>query len=262
MIEFVKKLALSAGALALSDRSHMLAGNIHCKGNVKDLVTDTDRRVENFIVSALKERFPGYGIFGEESGKNDEGCEYCWVIDPIDGTTSFVHGSPNWSVSIALFHHEQPVLGVVYAPVYDELYYAEKGKGAFCNGVKIHVTDIGNIPEAVVAIGFYCLRDNWKEENNLKFLNRIAPNVCDIRKHGSAALDFCFVARGRQEAYWELALQPYDFGAGWVILTEAGGRVSDLYGGDNFPQYGIICSNGVIHDKMLEYFTDYQHLCR
>ena len=261
MIEFVKKLALGAGALALSDRSRMISGNIHCKGNIKDLVTDTDRRVENFIVSALKERFPDYGTYGEESGKSNESSEFCWVIDPIDGTASFVHNSPNWSISIALFQNGLPVLGVVYAPVYDELYYAEKGKGAFCNGVKIEVSGIETISEAIVAAGFYCLRANWEKENNLKFFNRIAPDVCDIRKNGSAALDFCFVARGREEAYWELALQPYDYGAGWLILTEAGGRVSDLYGGNDFPGCGIICSNGVIHEKMLKYFTDYQHLC-
>ena len=262
MIEFAKNLAVNAGTLALSERRNMDAANIHRKSNVRDLVTDTDRHVENFIVNAIKNRFPDHDIYGEETGSDRHGSDYCWIIDPIDGTSSFVHNSFNWCVSIALFYKGKPEIGVVYAPMMGDLYYASRGNGAFCNGVKINVSAISEMCDAIVGVGLFCLRAGWKEENNLKFISRIAPELCDLRKNGSAALDMCFVARGLQEGFWELSLETYDFAAAWLILTEAGGVLTDLYGGENFPQHGIICSNGVLHDKLLSCFTDYQHLRR
>jgi len=262
MLEFLKELAKQAGAIAYADLLQLKTSNIHSKGNVLDLVTDTDRKVENFITSALREHFPDYGIFGEENGKSNADREYCFVIDPIDGTASFVHHLPNWCISIGLFHNGKSVAGVIYQPVMDNLFYAEKGKGAYCNGVALHVTQHANLEDCIVGTGFSCLRAQWREENNLKYFSAIAPLVSDIRKYGSAALDCCLVASGSLDAFWELYLQPYDVAAGIIILQEAGGKVTDLKGGHSFPAYGVMATNGVLHDKMLSFFTDYRHLQR
>lgn len=262
MIEFVKSVAVRAGKLALYEQSCMNSSNIHRKDTDKDLVTDADRKVEQFIISELKKSYPDFDVLGEESGMSANKSEYCWIIDPIDGTTSFAHGFPQWSVSIGLHRNGEPLLGVVYAPVFDELYYAEAGRGAYCNGVRLTVSKRDKLIDSIATFGIFCVRAGWTEEENMKFASRLAPQLCDIRKCGSAALDFCYIARGIGDAYWELSLMPYDFAAGMLIVTEAGGRVSDLYGGDEFPQKGIICTNGLIHEQMLANFYDFQNLRR
>ena len=260
MIEFVKQTAIRAGLFALSEQRRLDTSAIYSKETAKDLVTDTDRAVEQLIVSELEKRFPGYGIYGEEFGHSNTNSEYCWLIDPIDGTASFIHGLPNWAISIGLHKNGVPVLGVVYSPVMNKLYYAETGKGSWCNGEKLSVSPYQKLSDVIVSTGIACIRSEWTEENNLKFLSRIAPKVVDFRKYGSAALDCCSVASGQLGAYWELKLEPYDYGAGELIVTEAGGRVSDLYGKNNYPEHGIIFTNSSIHDEILQEFYDYKAL--
>ena len=262
MMEFIKLLAKQAGLLALADGSKLQSANIHAKATARDLVTDTDRKVEEFIITELKKRFPEYGIYGEESGKDRSDREYCFVIDPIDGTTSFIHGLPNWSVSIGLARNGKPVAGTVYQPTTGNLYYAEEGKGSFLNGMRIHVSERTDLDDCVLSTGFACLRARWKEETNLKFVARIAPDISDIRKYGSAALDCCYTASAAVDGFWELDLKPYDIAAGTIIVREAGGVVTDLYGGDKFPGCGYMCTNGKIHEKLLKYFYDYKNLKR
>ena len=260
MIEFVKQTAIRAGLFALSEQRRLDTSAIYSKETAKDLVTDTDRAVEQLIVSELEKRFPGYGIYGEEFGHSNTNSEYCWLIDPIDGTASFIHGLPNWAISIGLHKNGVPVLGVVYSPVMNKLYYAETGKGSWCNGEKLSVSPYQKLSDVIDSTGIACIRSEWTEENNLKFLSRIAPKVVDFRKYGSAALDCCSVASGQLGAYWELKLEPYDYGAGELIVTEAGGRVSDLYGKNNYPEHGIIFTNSSIHDEILQEFYDYKAL--
>ena len=262
MMEFIKRLAKQAGLIALADSAGLQSANIHTKETARDLVTDTDRKVEQFIISELEKRFPDCGIYGEESGKEHAEREYCFVIDPIDGTTSFIHGLDNWSVSIGLARNGKPVAGAVYQPTTDRLYYAEEGKGSFLNGMHIHVSKRSDLGDCVLSTGFACLRARWKEETNLKFVARIAPDISDIRKYGSAALDCCMTASGAADGFWELDLQPYDISAGVVIVREAGGVVTDLYGGEEFPGRGFMCTNGKIHEKLLGYFGDYKNLRR
>jgi len=262
MIEFLKQLARQAGAIALADGTKLQRGNIHTKATARDLVTDTDRKVEEFIISGLKKHFPEYGIFGEESGMDHIEREHCFVIDPIDGTASFVHGLPNWCVSIGVVHDRRPIAGVVYQPATDDLYYAEAGKGSFVNGIRIHVSDRADLGDCILSTGFACLRAQWKEENNLKFVSRIAPNINDIRAHGSAALDCCLTARGAVDGFWELCLAPYDVAAGAAVLREADGVVTDLFGQDGWPACGILCTNGKIHEKLLDFFHDFKNLKR
>ena len=262
MMEFIKRLAKQAGALALADGMRLDSSGIHTKETARDLVTDTDRKVEQFIITELKKRFPEFGIYGEESGRDHSEREYCFVIDPIDGTTSFIRGLPNWCVSIGLARNGKSVAGAVYQPTTGDLYCAEEGKGSYLNGMRLRVSEHSEIGECVLTTGFACLRAQFQEENNLKFVARIAPELTDLRKYGSAALDCCMTASGATDGFWELYLQPYDVAAGTVIIREAGGVVTDLYGGDGFPGRGFIATNGRIHEKLLKYFYDYKNLRR
>ena len=205
MIEFLKQLAVQAGTMALAD-SKTLTGDHVQKKSMLDLVTDTDRKVEAFITGELAKRFPDCGIYGEEYGKNHADREYCFVIDPIDGTASFIHGLPNWCVSIGLVRQGRSVAGVVYQPVTGDLYYAEEGKGSYVNGILLQASSRTELMDCIMSTGFYCLRAQWREENNLNFFARIAPELADIRKYGSAALDLCFTARGIIDGNWELRL--------------------------------------------------------
>ena len=261
MMEFLKKLAKQAGAMALADQATLSGSNVHNK-SLLDLVTDTDRKVEAFITEALAKKFPEYGIYGEEYGKSHADREYCFVIDPIDGTASFIHGLPNWAISIGLMRNGRSVAGVIYQPVTDDLYYAAEGQGSFVNGIRMQVSGRSELCESILSTGFYCLRAQWKEENNLKFFSRIAPRLADIRKYGSAALDLCMTARGVIEGNWELKLETYDMAAGVIIAREAGAVVTDLLGGEAFPEKGILATNGRIHEKLLSCFYDFKALNR
>lgn len=262
MMEKLKSIAYQAGKIALADMVLLEEKNIHKKSTVLDLVTDTDKKVEDFIISRLKQHFPSYGIYGEETGKDHADSEYCFIIDPIDGTASFVHGLPNWGVSIGLARNGKSIAGVIYQPVMDKLYYAEEGKGAFCNGRRLSASHRSTLADAIAVTGFFCLRAGWKEENNLKYFTRIAPHLNDIRKFGSAAVDCCKVAEGIIDFYWELFLAPYDMAAGVIIASEAGALVTDLHGGEDYPDMGLLISNKPLQKEVLKFFTDFQALHR
>ncbi len=252
MLNFIENLAKEAGIMAQNQRKHLSSAGIHFK-NERDIVTDVDRQVENFIKTKIAESFPDHAILAEESGVSKEhDSEFLWIIDPIDGTTSFVHDMPIYSVSIGLHRNGKPYAGVIYAPRLGELYSAELGKGATLNGTPIHVSTRDSLVNCLAETGFACLRAGLKE-NNLKHFCRIAPQLRGIRRDGSAALDMAFVAAGRVDFFWEMFLQPYDIAAGEIIVQEAGGRITDFQGGNDYPLgHGIVVSNGIIHDRVLE----------
>lgn len=259
MLEFISDLAQQGGEMAASLRKKMGSDSsgITSKATSRDVVTEADRAVENFVIGKIRQRFPEHGIYGEESGHIHSGSPYCWVIDPIDGTASYIHNQPGYSISIALQYQGRSQYAAIYCPVLHELYAAERGKGAFCNGEKIHVCDHGTLAESHVSTGFSCLRAGWKNHNNLPYFCEIAKEAREVRRYGSAALDMCFVAKGRVDAFWELNLQLYDIAAGVLIVSEAGGQVSDLCGGEDWPKQGMLASNKTLHAKMLEFFTGY-----
>lgn len=250
MISFVTQLARQAGQICLKDRATLTSGNVMFK-NPKDLVTETDQRVETFLLDALSHRYPDDGILGEETGTTQGASARRWIIDPIDGTTSFVHNQPFYGISIALEAEGEIILGVVYAPVLDQMFYAEKGKGAFLNDTPIRISGTKKLDQAVMATGFACLRAG-RPDNNLARFNRIVPKLRDIRRYGSAALDLCYTACGRLDGYWEMNLNIYDIAAGVVILKEAGGVVSDFSGENHFPENGIVSANPHLHPLLLE----------
>ena len=254
MLDFICETALMAGALAKAGRERLTAALIHVKDTPTDMVTDIDREVERFIIDRVRAKFPDHGFIGEETGRSGAEKEFCWIIDPIDGTTSFIHDFPFWAVSVALYRRGEPYAGAVFAPALGELFAAEKGRGATLNGRPIRVSDCGDIGSSLLGTGFACVRAQVKPDN-FDYIRPIAYAAQGFRRCGSASLGLCYTAVGRFEAYWEVLLNIYDIAAGALIVTEAGGRVSDLAGGGAYPEKGILASNGALHDVLLGYFA-------
>jgi len=224
---------------------------ISYKGDI-NLVTEMDMRSERAVVETILASFPGHGIIAEEetSIRNESG--YRWIIDPLDGTTNYAHGYPCFSVSIALEHEGDVIAGVVYDPMRDELFAARKGKGASLNGRQIRVTAVDTLIKSLLATGFPYDR-KVSEKNNMDYFHELLMASQEVRRDGSAALDLCYVASGRFDGFWELKLKPWDVAAGSLIVTEAGGMVSD-FSGRRFSLHDeeILATNGRIHHPMIE----------
>ena len=253
MHDFLKNTIVQAGDICLAEQGDVTLQDLQFKTR-KDLVTATDKRVETFIVDRIQDRFPDHGIWGEETGKKNADSEFCWIIDPIDGTTSFYHGQPYYAVSIALKKRREIISGAVYAPALGQLFHARKNEGAWLNGRPIRVSDTASLTDAVMATGFACLRSG-AEPNNLVHFNRIVPLLRDIRRCGSAAVDLCYVAAGKLDGFWERNLNLYDVAAGVLMVTEAGGVVTDFAGGTGFPENGIVAANPVMADVLRTHLT-------
>lgn len=252
VLDFMMSLARTAGEICLQEAEAMDEGRVEYKG-IRDLVTPVDRKVEDFLRTEIGKRFPDHAIVGEERGNSLSGSDSCWVIDPIDGTTSYVHGLPGYSVSIALQRGGRTVAGVVYAPVLNQMFTAEQAKGACLNGSGISVSRRHTLIQAVLATGFACIRDG-RADNDFSLLKRILAQVRDIRRHGSAALDLAWVAAGKMDGYWEQCLKLHDIAAGVLLVTEAGGRVCDFMGGEEYPEHGLVATNGRIGVELLRLF--------
>lgn len=215
------------------------------------LVTEVDKLSEALISQTIKSRFPSHDILAEEGGRTEKRSGYLWIIDPLDGTTNYAHTYPIFSVSIALEVEGVVGLGVVYDPMRDELFSAELGKGAYLNGLRIKVSATETVAESLLDTGF-THENEWMVDENLRHFANFIPRAQGVRRDGSAALDFCYVACGRYDGFWELGLNPWDVAAGYLILEEADGRVTDFSGG-KFDIYGkeTLGTNGVIHDEMI-----------
>jgi myo-inositol-1(or 4)-monophosphatase len=247
MKTFLNDMITQAGAIALEYKARLSEVRVDRKSS-KDLVTEADVAVEHYLVEQIKQRYPDHAIVGEETGTHAGGA-YRWIIDPIDGTTSFVHDQPFFSISIALEKDGELVLAAVNAPVLGELFMAEKGRGATLNGKPIHVSQADRLSDCVIGTGFACLRANL-QHNNLPYFNRIAPIARGVRRFGSAAIDLAYVACGRLDGFWELYLQIYDVAAGRLILTEAGGTYSDFAGKTDNILSENLATNGKIHPEL------------
>ncbi len=229
-------------------------GNRHTiefKG-IANLVTEMDRQSEEFLLSAIRQRFPEHTIIAEESGLSRGNDESCWFIDPLDGTTNYAHGLPIFSVSIAYKSQGEMRLGVVYDPSRDECFYAERGGGAWLNGTPLHVSDCQELRHALLVTGFPY--EIMKQPNdNIENFRRFSFQAQAVRRLGSAALDLCYVAAGRFDGYWELALKPWDVAAGALITQEAGGLITDMEGGNGWltPPNSLIGANPALHPQIL-----------
>ncbi|MBS0615510.1 MAG: inositol monophosphatase [Verrucomicrobia bacterium] len=198
------------------------------KSGKHNLVTEYDHASEKIIIETILKAFPSHGILAEESGPSKTG-EILWIIDPLDGTVNFAHGIPVFSVSIAATRGEEILCGVVYQPITEELFTAEKGKGAFFNGQKMQVTDTTDINAAFLATGFPYNVDQNPLHCIDTFSNMTKKGI-PIRRLGSAAIDLAYVAAGRFDAYWEVSLEPWDLAGGKLLVEEAGGKVTDYEG--------------------------------
>ena len=247
ILQFTESIARQAGVLLREGYGNVR--HIQQKG-VIDLVTEFDRRSEELILSAIQREFPDHAILAEESGHNKTISEYQWVIDPLDGTTNFAHGIPIFSVTMALFQNNSPILGVTYDPLRDEMFSTESGRGATVNNRPIHVSFETNLERAVISTGFpYDLRTNPR--NNLAQFVQFQLRTTAVRHLASAALDCAWTAMGRLDGYWEFGVQPWDIGAGVLLVREAGGRVTSIDGEDHFlSESSILVSNGLLHEQM------------
>ncbi|MFZ5816567.1 MAG: inositol monophosphatase family protein [Bacillota bacterium] len=249
--------AREAGALIRSRLGQYQT--LQTKSSASDLVTDVDRACEALIAERLLGAFPSHRILGEEGVVAGEGrhereadpsaVEYLWICDPIDGTTNFVHGIPACTVSLALAHYGEVVAGVVYDPSREELFSALKGEGARLNGRPIRVRPDGSLAESLIATGFptdYRLR-----ARNLEEAARVAMRARNLRNFGSAALHLAYVAAGRLSGFWEHNLNPWDLAGGYLLVTEAGGRMTGLDGSPyRLQTRDLIASNGLIHEEL------------
>lgn len=244
------EIAREAGALLMKHfRQHVA---IEYKGEA-DLVTVADRKSEVLIRERIRQHWPTHDIVGEEQGFKDTGSEYRWYVDPLDGTTNFAHGFPVFCVSMALEHRGTRIAGVVYDPTRDELFSASRGDGAHLNREPIHVSQVRNLPECLVATGF---PSHKRHKNpNIFFYHQITLRTHGVRRAGSAALDLCCVACGRFDGFWEFNLNPWDTAAGVLIVEEAGGKVSDFSGGPfRLDSRETLATNALVHDAMLNEF--------
>jgi myo-inositol-1(or 4)-monophosphatase len=220
-----------------------------------DLVTVADRRSEALIVGRLRERFPDHAIVAEEGGNHRSASDYCWYVDPLDGTTNYAHGFPIYGVTLGLAYRGEVIAGVVYDPTHQHTYAAERGAGAYLNDRRLHVSTAEKLSESLLGTGFPPFANN--HDLNTKFYFRFTELSHGIRRAGSAALDLCCVAAGRFEAFWELKLHPWDKAAGTLLVTEAGGRVTDVRGAAfNLLGDDVFVSNGLVHDEMLQVFSE------
>ncbi len=253
---------IPAGAMHVAIGAAMQAARVIMEGYGKalhidekqhnDFVTDIDRHAEETIIRHILRAFPDHEILAEESGKHEHTSDYRWIIDPLDGTTNFIHGMPMFAVSIALEVCGTLTVGVVYEPIRKELFTAEKNKGAFLNSRKMTVSTTSEKPHCLLATGFP-FRNLSMLDEYLKIFKYFMTQVSGIRRPGSAALDLCYLACGRYEGFWELNLKPWDMAAGTLMIQEAGGKITNFSGGDNFLYKGnVIGSNGVIHSWMLD----------
>lgn len=253
MIDFAVNLAYRAGALVRAGMAN--ERTVEAKGRA-DLVTDIDRASEQLIVSAIRAAFPDHAIMAEEGSGDARAGTFTWLVDPLDGTTNYAHGYPVSSVSIALVHNGQPALGVVYDPWRDELFTAERGGGAFCNGRRLRVSATPNLAVALLSTGFPYDRFE-RPDNNLAEFARLVLRIQGVRRSGSAALDLCYVAAGRSDGHWELGLHAWDVAAGALLVTEAGGRLSDWQGRPwQVDNDRLAATNGVIHTELIDVLND------
>lgn len=247
--EVLEKAIQAAGALIKSRFNGPFV--VEHKDGINNLVTEIDKLAEKTIIDIIESAFPDHSIIGEEGGTKDRGSAYQWIIDPIDGTVNFAHGIPICCVSIGLRKDNEMLMGSVFNPMMDELFFAEKGKGATLNGEPIKVSQKSDFARACLVTGFPYQWPEDDKEHPVKTFERLVMRGIPVRRLGSAAIDLCWVACGRFDGFWEYNLNAWDVAAGYLIVEEAGGRVSDFEGNasDVFNKQ-TLATNGLIHEEL------------
>jgi len=244
------RAARQAGSVLLRYHDRVDALKVSEK-QANDYVSEVDRAAEQAIIQTIRKAFPDHAILAEESGAHP-GNDYQWVIDPLDGTTNYLHGLPQFSVSIALLHRGKLESAVVYDPLRDEMFTADQGGGAYLNDRRIRVSEQKGLRGALLGTGIP-FRDQRFLDNYLGMLKDLVRDTAGIRRPGSAALDFAYVACGRYDGFWELGLSSWDFAAGALLVKEAGGVVSDISGGERYLETGNTIAAGIrLHGEMVK----------
>ncbi len=251
MLQLAVDAALEAGRFL-----KMNVGKIkqieHKQGEERNLVTEIDKKAEQLIIEKIKGRYPHHDFLAEESGSHKTVSDYKWIIDPLDGTTNFTHELPIFCTSIALEYKGEMLLGAIYDPSSDELFTAEKNKGAYLNNHRIHVSQTTRLIESLIVTGFpYDIKTN--PDNALQHFSNVVMESQGVRRLGSAALDLSYVACGRFDGFWEVTLNPWDMAAGILFVQEAGGKFTNFKG---FPSDiytpNVLATNGHIHNQLVE----------
>ena len=255
-LEVAVRAARAGGKILKSRMAGLNRSQFSRKGKY-DWVTEVDKESERVILAILRKAFPDHSIKAEESAPTEAAQSRQWLIDPLDGTVNYMHRFPMFYVSIAFGEQGKLEAGVIYDPIREELFTARRGKGAFLNGRRIRVTSCSEFDRSLLATGFP-FRAKSKMDLYLGSFRKVFLKTGSIRRAGSAALDLAYVACGRMDGFWEMALQPWDMGAGALLVEEAGGRVTDFFGDTEYLRQGhVLAGNRPIHAKMLRLLAPY-----
>ena len=251
MLNIAVKAARRAGAII--NRASQDIGTLTVKSkNYNDFVSEVDVAAERVIIDTLKDAYPDHGFLGEESGSSEHQSDFIWIIDPLDGTTNFLHNFPQYCVSIALQHKGEITQAVIYEPNRNDLYTATKGRGAFLNDKRIRVSKSDKLQQSLIGTGFP-FRDFKHLDTYLAMFKSMLQKTSGIRRPGSAALDLAYVANGSLDAFWEIGLSPWDIAAGALLVQEAGGIISNLNGKEGWLESGnVLAASPKIYDAMVE----------
>jgi len=255
MINKVIQIAKEAGEIIREGFGKNFS--IEYKTNLSNLVTEIDKKSEALIINFIKKEFPGHSVLAEESGEHGKSSEYFWVIDPLDGTTNFAHGFPMFAVSIGVQKNGETICGAVYDIMKDEIYTSEKGSGSFRNGQKLQVSTNDDLQKSVLVTGFpYNIAENPDHAFERFIASLKAARA--VRRLGSAAIDFCYVASGVFDGFWEVHLHPWDICAGKLIVEEAGGVVTNFSNEKiNIYSKQILATNNIVHNSMINLLNNY-----
>ncbi len=250
VLTIAKRAALSASRILLHHFDHLERLNVSAKQR-NDFVSDADMQAEQEIIQILRKTYPNHGILAEESGEQYGQDDYQWVIDPLDGTTNFLHGIPHFAISIGFRHKTRLEAGLIYDPIRQELFTAARGTGAQVNDRRMRVSGVPQMESALLGTGFP-FRHPQHQPAYLNFFGSLFDKCVEVRRAGAASLDLAYVASGRLDGYWEFGLKEWDIAAGALLVQEAGGLVSDFVGGNDFMKSGnIVAGNPKIFKALL-----------
>ena len=251
VLTIAKRAALNAGRILLRHFDHLDRLTVTTKQR-SDFVSEADLQAEREIIQTLRKTYPNHGILAEESGEQPGQDEHQWIIDPLDGTTNFLHGVPHFAVSIAFRHKNRLEAALVYDPIRQEMFIASRGESAQMNDRRIRVSNVAPMESALLGTGFP-FRHPQHHPAYLSFFNALMGRCLEIRRAGAASLDLAYVAAGRLDGYWEIGLKPWDIAGGALLVLEAGGLVGDFGGGNDFLQSGnIVAGNPKIFKALLQ----------
>jgi myo-inositol-1(or 4)-monophosphatase len=263
MLNIAIKAARSAGSIINRAALDLEVLKIGSKGP-NDYVSEVDRAAENIIIETLLEAYPGHGILAEESGREHGArhSDYVWIIDPLDGTTNFIHGFPVYAVSIALAYKNQVQQAVVYDPTRNDMFFASRGRGAFLNDRRLRVSKRTRISDALIGTGFpFRKGDNFKRY--VKMFEEVMQSCAGLRRPGAAALDLCYVAAGYYDGFFETGLNPWDIAAGSLIITEAGGLIGNFTGEADFLyQREVVAGNPKVYGQLVTLLAPYTRVIK